>query len=791
MTRSGFPATTCLTPVPQRAPGAKVTPRVRTGRTVWAAAAILGALLLLALLGSGGPVAAQRAAAPPAPPAAVGTYLHEDFEGGAVGNSVFTDSVVLGAPTPTGTAGWAVESAVPHSGAYSAYAPAVDGVADQRLRSLYPVAIPTNATAATLTFWHGTSLAFGGDGAVLEFSTDDGTTWSSGVPAFLSGGYDEMLGTGGGNPLGGRDAWTGVSGGWIETQVDLLGYAGQRLLLRFRLGTDSHPAPGVFGVDDVAVTITAPCDLGNWDTSVLPYPSPVALPGVASLAGRVYSFGGSSGASAAGALAIANRYDPSTHLWSALAGLPTALYAPVVASDGSYLYVIGGLDHASVSRAEVWRYDPAANTYLARAALPVGVAATGAAYLDGKIYVVGGATDIGTFTFTDIVQVYDVATNTWSTTAAAYPGPIGLPAVSTALGRILVAGGISTGYVPVTYAASYDPAANSWSDGGLADLPAPRFGAGSGIVGTRWVLAGGVANRSELTSTIALDLATGHWGSQPPLPSGRFGPGAGVAGGALYLVGGTGPAPPNYATVLRFSVAACVLPSPTPGPATATPAAGSPTPTETVCPLTFRDVHSTDYFYEPVLYLACHGVISGYADGTFRPYNNTTRAQQVKIVVLGFGKPIVTPMPGSYTFADVPPGAPFFDVIETAAADAIVSGYACGGPGEPCDSTNRPYFRPNANVTRGQLSKIDAVAAGWLLLNPANNTFADVPEGSPFYTFVETAACRSVISGYACGGPGEPCDPAHRPYLRPGANATRGQIAKIVYLSLSALACGP
>src|SRR5262249_37445030 len=150
--------------------------------------------------------------------------------------------------------------------------------------------------------------------------------------------------------------------------------------------------------------------------------------------------------------------------------------------------------------------------------------------------------------------------------------------------------------------------------------------------------------------------------------------------------------------------------------ATAPPSSGTPTvplptatPTATatpLCTLAFTDVHPTDYFYTPITYLACHGVISGYADGTFRPYNNTTRAQMVKIVVLGFAWPIITPPPGEHTFADAPPSQPFFSYIETAAADQIVSGYACGETGEPCDERNRPYFRPYANVTRGQLAKI-------------------------------------------------------------------------------------
>ncbi|HMA35423.1 MAG TPA: S-layer homology domain-containing protein [Chloroflexia bacterium] len=223
----------------------------------------------------------------------------------------------------------------------------------------------------------------------------------------------------------------------------------------------------------------------------------------------------------------------------------------------------------------------------------------------------------------------------------------------------------------------------------------------------------------------------------------------------------------------------------TPPTATPTPSPGPPTATGTPCLITFSDVHATDYFYTPVLYLACHGVISGYSDGTFRPYNNTTRSQMVKIVVLGFAIPIVTPSGGNYTFADVLPSNPFFAVIETAAAGSIVSGYGCGGPNEPCDSANRPYFRPYANVTRGQLAKIVVVAAGWRLISPATATFADVAPGSAFYTFVQTAFCHGIISGYACGGPGEPCNSTNQPYFRPFNNATRGQIAKIVYIALT------
>jgi len=214
--------------------------------------------------------------------------------------------------------------------------------------------------------------------------------------------------------------------------------------------------------------------------------------------------------------------------------------------------------------------------------------------------------------------------------------------------------------------------------------------------------------------------------------------------------------------------------SPSGPPPTYTPTA-SPTP----C-VAFSDVAPADYFYGPVQDLACRGVVSGYGDGTFRPYANTTRAQLAKIAVLAFAVPAATPTAGAYTFHDVPPADPFFAVVETAAAHGIVAGYGCGPGIGPCDAQARPYFLPGAAVTRGQLSKITVRAAGWAPLTPPAARFADVPPADPFFAVVETAACYGVVSGYACGGPGEGCDAQARPYFRPGAPATRGQIAKIV-----------
>lgn len=73
----------------------------------------------------------------------------------------------------------------------------------------------------------------------------------------------------------------------------------------------------------------------------------------------------------------------------------------------------------------------------------------------------------------------------------------------------------------------------------------------------------------------------------------------------------------------------------------------------------------------------------------------------------GSSQPSLVACPGTpaQCFTDVAPDNSFFANANRLYMEGVISGYACGGPGEPCDGDNRPYYRPGNTVTRQQMTK--------------------------------------------------------------------------------------
>jgi hypothetical protein len=214
-----------------------------------------------------------------------------------------------------------------------------------------------------------------------------------------------------------------------------------------------------------------------------------------------------------------------------------------------------------------------------------------------------------------------------------------------------------------------------------------------------------------------------------------------------------------------------------------------PEATATACPIQFADVQPDDTFYSFIRCLACRAIVGGYPCGApdepcndddepyYRPGANVTRGQLSKIIANSAGLNDDIPE-GQQQFADVEPGDPFYPFVERLAQTGAIAGYPCGGPGvtEPCDEEGRPYFRPNNPATRGQISKIVAIAANFDEEIPEDQqTFTDVDQDSPFWVYIERLAGRGIISGY---GEADKC-PTGTPCFRYNDLTTRGQMAKI------------
>jgi hypothetical protein len=111
------------------------------------------------------------------------------------------------------------------------------------------------------------------------------------------------------------------------------------------------------------------------------------------------------------------------------------------------------------------------------------------------------------------------------------------------------------------------------------------------------------------------------------------------------------------------------------GSATTTPGATAPDIPES-CTVTFSDVPQSMWAHDYIRELACKGIVSGYRDGTFRPQSATSRAQLVKMVVLLEGVALESPAAPSFT--DVGVSHSFYPYVETAARNRLISGYADG-----------------------------------------------------------------------------------------------------------------
>jgi non-specific serine/threonine protein kinase len=98
--------------------------------------------------------------------------------------------------------------------------------------------------------------------------------------------------------------------------------------------------------------------------------------------------------------------------WRSAAPIPTPREHLAAASDGSYLYAVGGRAlSADQITAALERYDPSANRWEQLPAMPTARGSLGAAIVDNRLIVVGGEQPISV---NDTVEAFDIITKTWT-----------------------------------------------------------------------------------------------------------------------------------------------------------------------------------------------------------------------------------------------------------------------------------------------------------------------------------------------------------------------------------------
>lgn len=131
----------------------------------------------------------------------------------------------------------------------------------------------------------------------------------------------------------------------------------------------------------------------------------------------------------------------------------------------------------------------------------------------------------------------------------------------------------------------------------------------------------------------------------------------------------------------------------------------------------FPDVPQDYWVAQPVSLLAMDNIITGYADGSFKPEGNITRAEMCSLLMRS-NEGRVTSNEARYAlpvtkFKDVNPTHWAAKFISDAAAIGVVKGYAKG------------YFKPSANISRAEGLSMIARFAGIVDEMYANN-FTDI-----------------------------------------------------------------
>ena len=169
--------------------------------------------------------------------------------------TLFTDDMESGGSLWTagrnaGSTNWTLSNAQPRSGGSSWFGSDPASTSDKFLAMLTPVTIQPDTI---LEFWHSYQTESRFDGGVVEASIDGGSNWADLGSEITLNGYPGNINSGAQSAISGRSAFTGDSGGYVLTKINLQSLAGNDALIRFRMVSDTSIGGSGWHVDDVLI----------------------------------------------------------------------------------------------------------------------------------------------------------------------------------------------------------------------------------------------------------------------------------------------------------------------------------------------------------------------------------------------------------------------------------------------------------------------------------------------------------------------------------------------------------
>jgi N-acetylneuraminic acid mutarotase len=231
-------------------------------------------------------------------------------------------------------------------------------------------------------------------------------------------------------------------------------------------------------------------------------------------------------------------YSPGPGTWALTGSMTDAReYFPAVVLTNGKVLVSGGLSAGGSVLAAAELYDPTTGTWSSAGSLSVArVAHTATLLQNGKVLVTGGCTSSPCGSIIAVSEIYDPASNSWSTTGSLNTARYYHSALKLKNGKVLAIGG----YGGANSCELYDPVKGTWS--AVASMSTIRYYNTATLLQDGKVLVtGGTQTRFPMGSAEIYDPTANTWTLTGSMVNARYAHAATLLGdGTVLVTGGEG-----------------------------------------------------------------------------------------------------------------------------------------------------------------------------------------------------------------------------------------------------------